>query len=246
MGEIAVENPSLEAISNLLLITGHSSIQPYFLIASQYLDKLVSAAELVVASNKMSESDIGDVVAKTHSVGSDHDQIVVYSVTSSSRNDVLPSLASETGLESYDLGPVTNRTDFKTRADGLVKKRIQGHYISSQIEHFLENLYVSELLKVSRQLVHTHKINDQASHAIALNDLAELVPGLLGHHETTIYKLSHGRGGNRDKLIELQCRIVGAVMNEDYERASKLLKMYEGIPFHPSLSKPNKNLYKIK
>ena len=155
-------------------------------------------------------------------------------------------MASEKGLESYDLGPVTDRTDFKTRADGLVKKRILGHYISSQIEHFLENLYVSELLQVSRQLVHTYEINDQASHAIALNVLAELVPDLLGHHETTIYKLSHGRGGNRDELIELQCRIVGAVMDENYERASKLLKIYESIPIYPFLSKPNKNLYKIK
>lgn len=206
------ETESLEDLTDLLLVQGQQGPQEYFfLIGSPDQNDLFSALRKVPI---LDQSDIEEIIENKNKTEFNGEGI--YTFTRLLHDDISPYLSPVKGVEYHDLGSVSDANDFLTRAEQDINAYFQKY---------------AQLLKASMRMVRAYETRDRASWVYRVNELKEYIPS--PSHEFIVRPieeiswLAKQKGKNRDKLIAMQCRIIDAIIKEEYSHAEELGKKYE-------------------
>jgi len=202
----------LEEMMDLFVVTGQQGPLEYSLIAGLDESRTKSASQRVLNELGIKES-IG--IFGTNIGGTNVDEGQIYAVMFPTHINITYS-DSVKGLEVEDLGNVRDQDDFQVQAEIVVN------------EHYRQYI---QLLQLSRELTSAHESEDKVAWDNARDNFKKFIPReslrYVKDHLNEIGWLSQQKGDNRDKLIDLRCQAIDAVLKEDYKRAGRISKMYD-------------------
>lgn len=162
----------------------------------------------------MDQSDIEEIIKNENRT--EFEEEGLYTFTRPLHDDILPYLSSIKGVEYHDLGPVSDANDFLTRAEQDINTYFQKY---------------AQLLRASMGIAYSYETKNERSWAYWIKELKRAIPDssydFVQPPLEEIGFLIEKKGRNRNKLIAMQCRIIDALIKDNYAHAEELAKVYQ-------------------